>query len=440
MRQYFEDLASHLDRLARPAEIVISRFSAEASDFIRFNKSAVRQATAVKQFDWSISLIHGVKRIDARISLSGRLDADRPALASLLETLRAGVADVPDDPFLLIETQPASSVAERRGSLPDPAQVIDAVLAAGKGLDLVGFHASGPIYQGFANSLGVRHWHEVENFAFSWCLYHDRDKAVKSTYSGSAWESAAFDAKMRFAREQLVRLGEKPKDLAPGGYRAFISPDAMTALLGMLSWAGFGLKSRNTKQSALIRMADQGARLSPLVTLRENTAEGIASGFQAEGFVRPGSVTLVDAGALAAPLVSPRSAREYDVATNGANAGESPESLDLGAGSLAQADALKALDTGIYVGNLWYLNFSDRTACRLTGMTRFASFWVEGGQIRAPLNVMRFDDTAYRILGENLESLTRERDLVPDGDTYGQRSTGSMRTPGALVRDFALTL
>jgi predicted Zn-dependent protease len=208
----------------------------------------------------------------------------------------------------------------------------------------------------------------------------------------------------------------------------------------MLSWAGFGLKSRNTKQSALIRMAEYGTRLSPLVTLRENTREGIASGFQAEGFVRPDAVTLVDGGALASPLVSPRSAREYGVATNGANAGEQPESLDLAAGTLANADALKALDTGIFVGNLWYLNFSDRSACRLTGMTRFASFWVEGGEIRAPLNVMRFDDTAYRILGENLEALTRERDLIPDGDTYGQRSTGSMRTPGALVRDFALTL
>ena len=55
-------------------------------------------------------------------------------------------------------------------------------------------------------------------------------------------------------------------------------------------------------------------------------------------------------------------------------------------------------------------------------------------------NVMRFDDTAYRILGENLEALTRERDLIPDTDTYGQRSTVSMRTPGALVRDLALTL
>ncbi len=76
----------------------------------------------------------------------------------------------------------------------------------------------------------------------------------------------------------------------------------------------------------------------------------------------------------------------------------------------------------------------------MTGMTRFASVWVEDGRIAAPLNAMRFDDTVYRVLGEQLEALTRERDLIPDGDTYAERSTTSMRTPGALVRDFALTL
>jgi predicted Zn-dependent protease len=128
------------------------------------------------------------------------------------------------------------------------------------------------------------------------------------------------------------------------------------------------------------------------------------------------------------------------VATNGANSEEVPESMDLAAGSLAQEDALRALDTGLYVGNLWYLNFSDRASCRLTGMTRFASFWVENGRIAAPLDVMRFDDTVYRIFGDNLEALTRERDLVPESDTYGERQTLSMRTPGALVREFTLTL
>jgi predicted Zn-dependent protease len=440
MRDYFEDLANHLDRLARPGEVIISRLSAEDSDFIRFNKSKVRQATAVSQASWAISLIAGTKRIDSSISVSGRADGDRADLSCLVEAMRAGIADVPDDPFLLFQAEPAHSVAQRAGALPDPSQVIDEVLAAGRGLDLVGFYAAGPIHKGFSNSLGVRHWHSVESFGFGWCLYHDRDKAVKTSYAGASWESAAFASRMGFAREQLARLGERPKDLAPGPYRAFISPAAMTEILGMLSWAGFGLKSRNTKQSALIRMADQDTRLSPLVTLHENTLEGIASGFQGEGFVRPPSVPLVEAGRLSSPLVSPRSSREYGVATNGANSAETPESLDLAAGALANAGALEALGTGIYVGNLWYLNFSDRSACRLTGMTRFASFWVEGGRIRAPLNVMRFDDTAYRILGENLEALTQERDLIPDDNTYGERSTVSMRTPGALVRDFTLTL
>jgi predicted Zn-dependent protease len=440
VRAYFEELAGFLESRARASEVLISRLTAEDSDFIRFNNSKVRQATAVHQAAWSLTLIEGTRRIDASVSLAGSAAADREALAGLLEALRAGLADVPEDPFLLVETQAVASESERRGRLPDPEQVIAEVLAAGRGLDLVGFHASGPIYKGFSSSLGVRHWHAVESFSFGWCLYHGRDKAVKTTYAGNAWESAAFEAKMRFAREQLARLGEKPRELKPGAYRAFLAPAAVEEILGMLSWAGFGLKSRNTKQSALIRMADQDVRLSPLVTIRENTREGIASGFQAEGFMRPPDVALVDGGRLAAPLVSPRSAREYGVPTNGANAGETPESLDLAAGSLAQSEALAALDTGIYVGNLWYLNFSDRSACRLTGMTRFASFWVEDGRIQAPLNVMRFDDTAYRILGANLEALTRERDLLPSTSSYGERSTESVRTPGALVRELALTL
>lgn len=440
MKQYFHDLAAHVDTLARPGEVIVSGMSAEDSDFIRFNKSAVRQAMAIRQVHWTLSLIKGNRRLDSTITLSGNLAPDRDALGRLTTELRSGIDEIPEDPFLLYQTEPGTASHEALGELPDPSRVIDEVVAAGKGLDLVGLYAGGPIYRGFANTLGARYWHAVENFNFGWCLYHSRDKAVKTNYAGNAWKGADFAGKMAFAREQLALLSEPPRTLAPGGYRAFMSTAAMTEILGMLSWAGFGLKSRNTKQTALIRMAEQGATFSPQVTLLENTGDGLACGFQGEGFLRPDRVSLVEGGKLAAPLVSPRSAREYDVATNGANSSESPESLDLSGGTLAEADALKALDTGIYIGNLWYLNFSDRSACRMTGMTRFASFWVENGRIRAPLNVMRFDDTAYRVLGDNLEALTRERDLVVDDNSYGQRSTSSMRTPGALLREFALTL
>jgi predicted Zn-dependent protease len=101
---------------------------------------------------------------------------------------------------------------------------------------------------------------------------------------------------------------------------------------------------------------------------------------------------------------------------------------------------LAALDTGLYVSNLWYLNFSDKPAGRMTGMTRFATFWVEHGKIVAPVTPLRFDDTIYRMLGDELESLTRSRELLLSTSTYDERSTASSHLPGALLGSLRFTL
>ena len=177
-----------------------------------------------------------------------------------------------------------------------------------------------------------------------------------------------------------------------------------------------------------------------MLSVTENTQDGVAPNFQDAGFLKPDQVRLIENGMFRNCLVSPRSAKEYEILTNGAGDSEMPESIDVAAGTLHSHDVLKQLDTGVYINNLWYLNYSDRPACRITGMTRFATFWVERGEIQAPLNVMRFDETLYRMLGENLEGLTRERDIILDSGTYGARSTSSSRMPGALVSDFTFTL
>jgi predicted Zn-dependent protease len=109
-------------------------------------------------------------------------------------------------------------------------------------------------------------------------------------------------------------------------------------------------------------------------------------------------------------------------------------------GTLEAKDVLDALGTGLWISNLWYLNFSDRPAGRITGMTRFATFWVEGGRVVAPVGPMRFDDSIFRILGASLVELTRARELLPDPSTYGERSTSSERLPGALLKALRFTL
>jgi chemotaxis signal transduction protein len=172
----------------------------------------------------------------------------------------------------------------------------------------------------------------------------------------------------------------------------------------------------------------------------EDIATGVAPAFQSDGFTRPADVALIDAGALVGALVSPRTAREFALSENGANPWEAPEALSMRGGALATSDALRALDTGLAVGNLWYLNYSDRPACRMTGMTRFATFWVENGRIVAPVDVLRFDDTLYRMFGDNLEALTEERELLLESNTYGSRLLTSFVLPGALVSEMSFTL
>lgn len=440
VQAYFYQLADFVGSRIHADETYLAYLAAEDSTFVRFNKSAVRQAGSVQQFVLALSLVSRQRRAESRITLSGVLDEDRQLVGATVETLRRDLGELPEDPYLLFNTSPQSSERIGDSQLPADDAMLDQVLSAANGHDLVGLYAAGALYRGFANSLGQRNWHRVDNFNLDWCLYHTADKAVKSSYAGTSWNAAELQDKMSAANEKLEVLRQPPKILAPGSYRVFLAPAAVNEIVELLSWEAFGVKAQRNKQSPLLKLEEGTAALHAGLSLRENSADGIAAGFQSDGFLKPPSVSLVEAGRHAGAMVSPRSAREFGLDTNGANAAEAPEAIDMAAGDLARADVLKSLDTGILIGNLHYLNFSDRLACRMTGMTRFATFWVENGKIQAPLNVMRFDDSAYRVLGENLLSLTVERDMIIDSSSYGERSTLSARLPGALVKDFALTL
>ena len=440
MEGYFHELAAALDQALQPGETYTAYFAAEETDFVRFNQGRVRQPGSVRQWSLGIDLIRGRRHATCHLALGGQAPADVPRLQRALQDLRALIADVPEDPYLLYATEVHSSSNKRPGRLLPAGEAVEAIVAAAAGLDMVGIYAAGRICRGFANSFGQRNWHEVENFNFDWSLYHRSDKAVKSAYAGFAWDGTELGARMEAARVHLEHLKAPPRTLDPGRYRAYLTPAALAELVDMLCWGGFSEKQRQVKQSPLQKFYDGQLQLNRMVTMGENAGGGVAPAFQGEGYLKPDALPLIAGGLPAATMISPRTAQEYALAENGADGDETPESMDMAGGTLAAADVLGALGTGIYIGNLWYCNFSDRMNCRVTGMTRFASFWVEHGKIVAPLNVMRFDDSLFRVLGENLEALTATPELLIDAHSYDNRSTSSARLPGALVRDFSLTL
>ena len=435
----FKALVDWLKQAITETEQFHLGYAAESSEFVRFNHAQVRQAGHVQQASLSLKLIHDGRHADLGITLAGEPELDRLRLADGLQQLRETLPLLPRDPYLRLNHNAWQSKDEQGRPLPELAQVLEAISQAAKGVDMVGFYAAGPISRGFASSNGAFGWHQANSFNFDFSLFHANGEAVKASYAGNDWDSAAFSRRFQQAREQLEFLGRPLHPLPPGQYRAYLAPAALEEIISMLTWGGFSAQAIASKGSPLQRLYAGDQALSPLVSVDEQVSGSLSPAFSREGYPRS-DVKLINAGKADERLINSRSAAEYGLSTNGAQSDETPTALQMSAGSLTQADILKQLGTGLYISNLWYLNYSDQPAARLTGMTRFATFWVEDGEIKAPVSTMRFDDSVYNLLGSQLEALTAERELLLSASTYSQRNTASNLLPGALVKRLTLTL
>lgn len=440
MRALFDALADAVDDAPRGGEVLAATLDAEASDFVRLNHARLRQAGRVERAVARLRLIDGDRQASASVVLAG-LEADRDAVrAQVAETvaeLRAAIAESEPDPLLDLNREPAVLDDDEPDAAFDRDAFVDTVAQAAGDADLVGFCAAGPIAHGVCSSLGSRLWYRRGSVAFDWSVHLPVDegarKAVKAGWSGRAFDARAVAAAIARSRADAAVLARPVRRLAPGDYRVLLAPRAFADLLEMLSWGGFSARAHRAGQSPLGRLARGDARLSPRLTIDEDLDTGFAPPFQADGYLRPRRLRLIDAGRFAGELVSPRVAREFGLVSNAASEGEAPDSLRVAPGTLADGAALAALGTGVSVSNLWYLNWSDRAAGRVTGMTRFASVWVEDGVPVQPIEAMRFDDSIFRVLGDGLEGLGALTHRMPATDTYDARATGGIEAPSALV-------
>ena len=442
MRSYVDDLASRLFGQLKESERATLYLAREDSNFIRFNQAKIRQMGEVEQRELSLRLVDGQRHATAELNLTGEAEVDRAALDQALGQLRESLPLLPEDPHLCIAWEGPSVERERPGKAPRAAEVVQDLVEAAGDTDLVGYYAGGEVQRGFWGSTGIQHWYSAPSWTLDWSLHlPDRDgerRAVKAILGGEGWDPRRLQQRMATCRRELAALERPLIQLKPGEYRTLLAPDGLAELLNLAGWS-IGAMALHTKSSLWMRQ-QAGQGLHPAFSLIEDTENGFSPPFQGDGFVKAPQVQLLKEGALVGQLVSPRSALELGLAQNGASEAESPESLAMAGGDMREEEQLQRLGTGLYVSNLWYTNISDRSAGRITGLTRFATLWVEKGEIVGPVPTMRFDDTLGRMWGSELEALGDTPELIPSTDSWGWRSTASWRLPALLMKSWRLTL
>lgn len=436
----FNLLVEALMAQVKSNEAVTLTLVGEHSQFIRFNRARVRQTGLVADGELRLTLIQDQRTSYRTLPFTGDKGSDWLQIQTALAELRQEVPQLPVDPYLVLPSGESTSRETHSGRLLTPETVAATLLPGVQELDFTGFYAGGLSVRAYADSVGQRHWFETETFNLDYSLFTVAGQAVKGVFAGSHWDDQAYGRNLQASKDLLAKMEQPSRPVSRGQFRTYLAPAAVADLVSMFSWGGVSEAAIQRGGSALGPLQRQEKELSPQFNLKENFRHGATPRFNSLGEIAPVELPLIVAGKLVNTLISSRTAKEYGDVSNHAEPGEYLRAPEVSPGALPTDKILETLDTGLYVSNLHYLNWSDRPNGRITGMTRYACFWVEQGEIVAPIENLRFDESLYRFLGETLVNLTDSQTFIPEVGTYGHRHLGGIRTPGLIAEDFTYTL
>jgi len=440
MEQIFNKISERIYSELKNDEYLTLSLGGENSQFIRVNNAKVRQTGIVNNTDLSFDFIYNNRNCQGAITLSGDFETDYKRAAEELNRLRAEIVQLPEDPFVVLPENTGSTRESKKANGLKPENAVDALLPVMAGVDLVGIWAAGNIYSGSSNSVGQKHWFETETFSLDFSLVNKDHKMVKGTFAGSDWDQKQYENYINEAKKKLEIMNKKPVKMKPGKYRTWFESKAVADFLSMFSWQGVSEANIRQGASAFIKMREEDKKLSQLFSLDEDFRPGLIPRFNERGEIAPVILSIIEKGNLANTMVSSRTAKEYKVESNHASGDEFLRAPKMAVGFLSDDAVLQKLGTGLFLSNLHYLNWSDNIGGRITGLTRYACFWVENGEIVGPIETMRFDDTIYNLFGDELEAVGDNVKINPEVETYEGRQYGNITCPGMLVKNFELTL
>jgi predicted Zn-dependent protease len=162
------------------------------------------------------------------------------------------------------------------------------------------------------------------------------------------------------------------------------------------------------------------------VTLRSDPRDVALAGqpFDPEG-VPLAPTTWVDRGKLAALPVSRYWAKKSNVPATG-----QPGTFILDGGSTPRAELLKGVKRGVLITRFFYTGMVDPQTVLVTGLTRDGVFLVENGEVVAPVNNFRWNQSVLTMLA-NTDAMSPAEVAPTDFGAF-------MRAPALRTHDFNL--
>lgn len=452
MKKIFDALVAELFCNPGKNEHWILNLESEDTQFIRFNQSQVRQTGIISDASLTLSLIlnlpEGHRTAERTFSISGSVEDILSQLKIEMNQLREETPTLPIDPYAVLPQPGDSSFIEKNAHPLQRDRTVELLrepLIDPIPVDLAGLLSSGSVIRANATTAGQKHWYHTTSFCFDYSLYTPSQKALKNLYAGENWDRSDYQRKIEDDRKLLELLERSPRNIPKGEYRVYLGPQAVYEILELLSFDTLSESSIRQQDSPFRLLRSGEKQLSKLFHLSEDFKIGLTPRFNLDGSLAPESFPLIYEGKMVNTLISPRTAAEYHLHSNGADDSECLRSPVIHpgtreTGALANLEILQRLGTGLYLSNLHYLNWSDSFSGRITGMTRYACFWVENGQIQAPIQDLRFDESVFELFGTALEALTEESWLIPSTATWGSRPMGGGKVPGMLLKKMMFTL
>ena len=444
-KEIFHDICSQVFSFLENNEQLTIYLEGENSQYFRFNDSKLRQSGIIEDYAVTISLFSGKKSLQSATTVSSDIESSVINLKNEIQALRDPLSLIPENEFTSFPDNFESIEMIKSGKLPDRNEILEALMDVITRDYLTGVWTSGKIFRACSTSEGTNHWFEKDSFIFDFSLIDEKENMVKVLFPGNDWDKDRFTAAFQEASSKLKLMNKPKMELKPGKYRVWFEPNAVADFVDMFNWNGVSESAFRNGSSCLLKMRSSDQKLSNLFSLKESFSSQATASFNSRGEVS-NDVSIIHKGELMNTLVNSKTALEYNMVSNFAEEsnswgmGEYMRSPLMESGDIENDERLEKLGTGIFISNIHYLNWSDTLGGRITGLTRYACYWVENGKMVAPIKTMRFDDSFYNFFGSNLEGVGKEISARPVIETYDGRNPGETTCPGILVNDFELTL